>query len=58
MELITVILMFVGAYALFMIVAYTLARYFFPTIEVKDEELPKPIIKKRVIQQEFSEVNS
>ena len=44
MEFLPVILTFVGAYGLFLLVAYVLARIFFPTIDVHEEdEKPKKI---------------
>jgi hypothetical protein len=41
MELVPVILTFIGAYGLFLFTAYILARVFFPTIDV-DEADAKP----------------
>jgi hypothetical protein len=42
MELLPVILTFVGAYGLFLFLAYILARVFFPTIDLQDaEEKPR-----------------
>jgi hypothetical protein len=42
MELLPVILTFVGAYGLFLFLAYILARVFFPTIDIHESsEKPK-----------------
>jgi hypothetical protein len=43
MEFLPVILTFVGAYGLFLFLAYILARVFFPTIDFQDDEKPKKI---------------
>jgi hypothetical protein len=42
MEFLPVILTFVGAYGVFLFLAYILARIFFPTIDIHDEADAKP----------------
>ncbi len=46
MELLPVILTFVLAYGLFLIIAYFLARVFFPSIEPEDDAKPKRVRKR------------
>jgi hypothetical protein len=44
MEFVPVILTFVGAYGVLLLLAYVLARVFFPTIDIHDaDEKPKKI---------------
>ncbi|HYF69879.1 MAG TPA: hypothetical protein VD884_17175 [Ohtaekwangia sp.] len=38
MDLLPLILTFIGAYGVFLVLAYVLARVFFPTMDVDDEE--------------------
>lgn len=38
MEFLPVILTFIGAYGLFLFLAYILARVFFPTIDIHDSD--------------------
>jgi hypothetical protein len=43
MNLIPLIFTFIGAYGVFLFLAYLLARVFFPTLEVEDDKKPKRI---------------
>jgi len=47
MDLIPLILTFIGAYGVFLFLAYLLARVFFPTLEVEDERNKPKRIKER-----------
>lgn len=47
MEFLPVILTFVAAYGLFLFLAYVLARVFFPTIDLQDDEMRPKRIRTR-----------
>jgi hypothetical protein len=47
MDLIPLILAFIGAYGVFLFLAYVLARVFFPTLEIEDREDKSKRIKER-----------
>lgn len=43
MDFINVLLTFAGAYALFLFLAYVLARVFFPTIDIHEDEKDRKV---------------
>lgn len=47
MDLIPLILTFIGAYGVFLFLAYLLARVFFPTLEMEDEQVKPKRMRER-----------
>ncbi len=47
MDLISLILAFIGAYGVFLFLAYVLARLFFPSLDVEDTQVKPKRTKER-----------